>query len=459
MLVQSRFKLDSSIDVCAHCLPPLIVFANTQCEIQVSDATTGDVVAPFPSRATDDDGEETRTPLDEIFVQLAFDYTIVKSECIELELIQSILDLILANLRLLDTKSLVAFCQDALEKKGRDSAKRAARSIVMLMEICSGEALYASASPNMNNVKGVRVDRGDGVCRVWTITKMSFDDSTAPILAAIMTRIDTEFSKSIVPTLGLNDIRKIKSGLGDIKIGHTQTKSAYFITNLSPTPLPLNDDGVSPITSLSFSYQAYSVDKAPVGVERAISWRCSRDQAKSIMDLMKTLVDKGLRGDVVETCSLDYILKMCNVLDTCIDSFKLGALIDKVNGIRAESNDDGAQEEAGDDVGDEAQEDGTEPITPYQLRRMLMEQIEGESEPVRYDFGEKRVNTEKTTREQNGLGAMARVSTILAAAKEWLKPFGSHFHPEYSKYLKTKFATEFKSFLSNRNSVYRYIYI
>ncbi len=113
-----------------------------------------------------------------------------------------------------------------------------------------------------------------------------------------------------------------------------------------------------------------------------MSWSCSPDQAKAISKLEQTLDGVGLRGDVVATCSLDYALHMCRVIGICIDPFKLGSTIDKVNGVRAE-------EEADDDAkgfepGDESQEDGTEPITPFELRRMLKEEIDSESEDIRY---------------------------------------------------------------------------
>ena len=284
---------------------------------------------------------------------------------------------------------------------------------------------------------------------MWKMTKASFDESIAPILAAIMARVDTEFSNRIAEILALNDERKIKKALGDIKIVHIDTNSAYFTTILSSPSL--TDDGDSPTTSISFTYQAYSAENEAVGEARDISWKCSRDQAKSVMHLMKSLGEGGLRGDIVETCSMDYILQLCNVLDMCIDPSKLGARIDKINGIRAETDGDDVE-----DTGDVEEKDGTEPITPVELSRLLKEQIEGESEAVRYDFGQKRANVRKSTRVQNGLAAMGRVCAMLSDV-DGFKQLGDHVDCIYAKFLVTKLSTEIKSFISNGNSLYRYV--
>jgi hypothetical protein len=53
----------------------------------------------------------------------------------------------------------------------------------------------SQCSSNMSCVKGVRVERKDGACRVWTIT------GAILILAAILARIDNELEKRIVPLL------------------------------------------------------------------------------------------------------------------------------------------------------------------------------------------------------------------------------------------------------------------
>jgi hypothetical protein len=402
---------------------------------------------PFPSLATEDEADDhVPSPLDEVFALLEFDIDIAKNSCIDIELIQSILDHLHSTLLLLDANSLKTFCQDVIGEKGGEPAKRSARFIALLMEICRGQAVHAHSSSNMRNVKGVRVARRDGSKEVWTFTKASFDTSKIAILSSIMLLIGNDMARILANILALETEKKISSGLEGITIAHIASNSAYFVLKCG-TP---SDDA-----SLSFRYQAYSKADVPVGNERKISWTCSKDQRTNVVDLMKTLGAAGLRGDVVETRSLNYTIQMCLVLDTIIDPFKLGVRIDKENGMREESGDDATPVE-GDEADSETQEDGTEPITPFQLSRMLMEEIDGESESIRYDFGKKRMNPKKTTRVQNGLATLEQVRTLLSFAYGWLKPQGAHFDAPYAKFLSTKLSTELKSFLSNGNSLYWY---
>jgi hypothetical protein len=92
---------------------------------------------------------------------------------------------------------------------------------------------------------------------------------------------------------------------------------------------------------------------------------------------------------------------------------------------------------------EETQDDGLEPITPIEVCRLLMQEVEGEEEPIRYDFGKKPLNPKKkSTRVRNGLAIVAQVCTIFTANCYWLKPHGAHYNAEYSRFLATKLGTE-----------------
>jgi hypothetical protein len=71
-----------------------------------------------------------------------------------------------------------------------------------------------------------------------------------------------------------------------------------------------------------------------------------------------------------------------------------------------------------------------------------MQEVEGEEEPIRYDFGKKPLNPKKSMRVRNGLAIVAQVCTIFTANCNWLKPHGAHYNAEYSKFLATKLGTE-----------------
>jgi hypothetical protein len=73
------------------------------------------------------------------------------------------------------------------------------------------------------------------------------------------------------------------------------------------------------------------------------------------------------------------------------------------------------------------------PITSFELCRLLKEEIDGESEPIRYTYGAKSQNTKQSTRAQNGLATLAQVSKILSLEYQWLKPFGDHLDHSYGK--------------------------
>lgn len=422
-----------------------------QSEIALKDAESDAVKMPFPSDSTEDEEEvHASSPLDEIFALLEFDILIAKEACIEIDMIEVILDHIVDNLRNLDANSLVTFCQDAMDTKGRELVKGAARTLILLMEIVKGESCFSNCSSNMSNKKGVRVVEEDGSMNIWTITKASFQQSTSSILRKIMYHIDTEISINLAKILDNDDLRKVTAALDTVKIVQIKKKSAYFIVKFEDIPTTENEATVP----LSFSYQAYSKEDEPVGEKCELSWSCSLDQAKAISELEQTLDGVGLRGDIVETCSLDYALHLCRVLDLCIDPFKLGSTIDKVNGVRAE-------EEADDDAkgvepGDESQEDGNEPITPFELCRMLKEEIDSESEDIRYDFGMRKSTVKNSTREKNGLASLVQICKILSPKCAWLQSFGDHFDSFCARFLSTKLGTEFKSFLSNGNPMYRY---
>jgi len=382
---------------------------------------------------------------------LDFDISTAKSALINIGVLQSILDLILLNLALLDPSSLVSFCKEVVDAKGKDSCKRAAMFIMLLIEICKGEDVFAQFSTNMHCVKGVRVERDKGMDQVWTITKASFERETIPILSAIVKCIDNDVAKRIAPLLeGKKRVKEIVTELDGIKIVAVASRSAYFVLKRGEIQLP--DDGSNALSFLNFNYQAFSKEDVPVGDLRNISWLCSADQMVYVGLFMKTLGESGLRGDVVDSCSLDYVIKMCNVLHKCIDPFKLNACIDKINGIRA---DDGG-EDKDEGVDGETQEDGSDPITPFELCRMFKQDIDGELEPIRYDFEKKPVGPKNSTRMKNGLATVAQVCTTLTSKSGWLKPQGSHYNAEYSRFLATKVATEVKSFLGNGRSLFRY---
>jgi hypothetical protein len=74
-----------------------------------------------------------------------------------------------------------------------------------------------------------------------------------------------------------------------------------------------------------------------------VSWLCSGDQKEYIGLFMDILGEEGLRGDVLTTCTLEYLLKMCTVL------------------TRAEEG----EEEEDEGGNGESQDDGAEPITPF----------------------------------------------------------------------------------------------
>ncbi len=110
---------------------------------------------PFPQDAAEED-ERVPSPLDEIFALLEFDIDVAKTSVIDIDLVESILDLIILKLGLLDPSSLLSFCDEILTKKGKESAKTSAMFITLLMEICSEEAVHCTSSSNMSNVMGVR---------------------------------------------------------------------------------------------------------------------------------------------------------------------------------------------------------------------------------------------------------------------------------------------------------------
>jgi hypothetical protein len=334
-----------------------------------------------------------------------------------------------------------------IQTKGKKSVKRASMFIVLLIEVCNGEAELSRLSSNTSNVKGIRVERDDGSKEIWTMTAASFEESKIQFLLAILCRIDNDFASHIIPILKSENAQSILKGLDEIVTINVAVKSSYFILKLGDVTTP------SASTSLSLVYQAYSEEDEIVGDPRAISWECSADQKDCIRRLMMTLGDNGLKGSVVDSCSLDYALQMCIVLDTCLDPYKLQARIDQINGVRAEND----TEEEGDSADLEAQEDGgRDPITPFELSRLFFEEIDGESEPVRYDFGQKTQNPKKSTRVKNGLASLVQVCKILSPGYNWLKPFGEHFDCRYVKFLATKLSIELKSFISNGNSPYWY---
>jgi hypothetical protein len=409
------------------------------------------VIVPFPSSGTDDDSEPS--PLDEIFALIDFDIATAKTAVLEIDLLDKILDLIIVNLGRLDSASLISFCTEVIDLKGKESAKQSAMFIVLLMEISSGEATFSQCSSNMSCVKGVRVERKDGACRVWTITKASFQQGAISILAAILARIDNELAKRIVPLLSKDSVKGILSSLEKIKVSTITSESSYFVLKKRDTPSSIAESASSSYSH--FEYRCFSSDNVPVGESRQVSWLCSGDQKEYIGLFMDTLGVEGLRGDVLETCTLEYLLKMCTVLHTSVDPFKFNARIEKINGARADEGEEEEEDEGGDG---ETQEDGSEPITPFELCRLLRQEVEGEDEPIRYDFWKKPLNPKKSTRVRNGLAIVAQVCTIFTANCNWLKPHGSQYNAEYSKFLATKLGAEVKSFLSNGNSLYWYLY-
>jgi hypothetical protein len=293
-----------------------------QSEISLTDRATGAVKVPFLTVESEDDSEKEPSPLDEIFALIQFDYESAKSEFIEIDSIVEMLDFVISSIRLLDANSILSFCKDVIGKKANVPAKGAAKFIILLMEICSGDPLYSKSSSNLSNVKGVRVSRDDRSQEIWTIIKASFDNSAVDILSAIMKKVDTEICKSIIPLLASKNAIKITPNLESVKTINIGNASSYFVLKLVDAPFIAKGASTGHV---NFAYQTYSKENELVGNERKISWLCSKDQASAIINLMKTLGDGGLRGDVVETCSLDYVLKMCSVFDTCIDPFKLGS--------------------------------------------------------------------------------------------------------------------------------------
>jgi hypothetical protein len=407
---------------------------------------------PFSSAVTDEEEVESEpSTLDEIFASLEFDISIAKTCLINIELVDKILNLIVSNLTRLEPASLVSFCKEAIERKGKDSAKRAAMFIVLLMEISSGNAVFSHASSNMRCAKGVRVERVDGSRRVWTITKVSFEENRIPILAAIVARIETEFAKQIATILTGKDILK---GLTDVRFGNVASQSSYFVLREDVTPSA--NGGSSSSFYSNFKYQEFSKEGEAVGDVRKIRWLCSKDQKDQICLLMKTLGESGLRGEILDTCSLEYVFTLCNVLHTCVDPFRLNARIDSINGARAEEEGDDEAEEGVDEAVGETQREGSEPLLPFEIRRILVQEIDGQRDPIRYNFAQKAQNPKKTTRERNGLAAMAKVCTILSDKLNWLKPQGDHFNAEYARFFSTKHGTEVKSYLTNGNPLYRY---
>ena len=192
---------------------------------------------PFHSAVTS--GEEVESepsPLDEIFASLEFDISLAKTSLINIELVNTILNLIVSNLVRLEPASLVSFCKEVIEMKGKDSAKRAAMFIVLLIEISSGKAVFSHASSNMRCAKGVRVERVDGSRRVWTITKASLEENRIPILAAIVARIDTEFAEQIAPILKGKTDKDILKGLSNVRFGNVASKSSYFVLREDVAP-------------------------------------------------------------------------------------------------------------------------------------------------------------------------------------------------------------------------------
>lgn len=412
----------------------------------------------FSSAVTDEEEVESEpSTLDEIFASLEFDISIAKTSMINIELVDKILNLIVSNLARLEPASLTSFLKEVIERKGKDSAKRVAMFIVLLMEISSGNAVFSNASSNMSCARGVRVERIDGSRSVWTITKASLEGNRIPILAAIVARIDTEFAKQIATILKGKTERDILKGLSDVRFGNVASKSSYFVLREDVTPSA--NGGSSSSFYLYFVYQEFSKEGETVGEARKIRWLCSKDQKDHICLLMKTLGESGLRGDILDTCSLEYVFTLCNVLHTCVDPFKLNARIDSINGARAEEEGYDEAEKGVDAADGETQRDGSEPLSLFEIRRILEQEIDGQRDPIRFDFDKKAQNAKKTTRERNGLAAMAKVCTILSDKFDWLKPQGSHFNAEYARFFSTKHGTEVKSFLTNGNSLYRYPFI
>jgi hypothetical protein len=337
--------------------------------VEVSD-DAGVVIHGFPTTSVDEEDDHLASPLDDIFDMLEFDIDLARELYLDRLEVQKIVDYLFSKMRLLTMTSLVDFAAQVLEKKGGGQAKKAAGILGMLIEIAGGgDAVYSHSSSNTKNLQGIRVVSANGLKSVWTMTKASLEKSSVNILKQIISRIENDFSREVYTLLDSGkSIPQILRNLSDLNITPIHTNSAYFILKLIDSPPPAHTSE----SSLNFVYSGYAADGIRVGEERSVSWSCSADQYERIQLFMKTLGEEGLRGELLETCSLAYVLNMCVVLDTCVDSAKLKTRIDLINGVRADEAEEGGEEgETGDD-----ERDG-EPITPFELRRLFMEDIHG----------------------------------------------------------------------------------
>jgi len=163
-----------------------------------------------------------------------------------------------------------------------------------------------------------------------------------------------------------------------------------------------------------------------------------------------------LTGKINDRGNIEYVMKLCSVLNTILDSSKLRAKIEKMSGALEEEEEEEEEEVVDEEGGDVEEETVLDFTSPTVLTSILYDEIESERERVIYDYGEIVKKEKASLRIRNALSAMSLIGRFMKKFKYGF--LGEHVGEQYAnRFLKVKFETEIKSFLTQLNSPTKYV--
>lgn len=388
------------------------------------------------------------------------------SSIYSISIVKRVLEIVIDELKATGS-SLITLVIDSLDSKKGARERELFATVCLWMNLIENKPRHASVSTNTSALRGIKVKR-NGRVQSWKIGKTFTDDKYLDILASVLEKVDTDSAREITKIFEFKklSIYEKKEKLKLYVLSSNIKESGSF--TLKPTKQPTaatdyfspikEDDDIS--TSIEFNYERFDRNHAQLSSQRVRLSVCL-SQKRALLLMFNSFVDNSMTGLISDRGNIEYAMKMCSVLNTILDSSKLREKIEKMRGAKEddeeECDDEGSEVGAGDEGGEtEEDEVALDLSNSNVLRNVLYEEIESERERVVYDHGESAKKKKNSSiRIRNALSAMGLIGRLMKHTK--YQVLGDHVGEQYAnKFLKVKFETEIKSFLTQLNSPTKY---
>jgi hypothetical protein len=390
------------------------------------------------------------------------------SSIYSISIVKRSLDLVIGELKATGS-SLITLVIDSLDSKKGAKEREFFTTVCLWMELIDSESRYATYSTNPSAIRGIKVKR-DGRLQSWKIVKTFTDDKYLAILSSVLAKVDSSLSNSIreIVESEKSSIIEKKEKLKSIGLSSIINESGSF--TLKPTELsstaateyfsPIKEEDDIP-TSMDFIYERFNRNRVRLSSQRVRLSVCLSQQ-RALHLFFNTFVGNTMTGELSERGNVEYVMKMCFVLNTILDSSKLRVKIDKMKGVQDEEDEfrmeeDEEEEEVVDDEGEDIEEEVALDFTnPTVLTSLFHEEIECEKDRVVFRYGESvKKKKNASLRTSNALSAMGLIGRVMQKFK--YRFLGGHVDEQYAnKFLKVKFEAEIKSFLTQLNPPAKY---